>query len=113
MVQVRNNKIIKKIDYLNKSGGRIDELMWVFCKNDSVKQKKQVFDVKQTESFKRADVNALKGAHIWVQLCKAASQWCLKEIVILYCISAQQNCVAYRPIMKVVMLEVRIEQEHL
>ena len=60
MGQVRNNKIIKEIDYLNKSGGRIDELMWVFCKNDSVKQKKQVFDVKQTESFKRADVNALR-----------------------------------------------------
>ena len=59
MGQVRNNKIIKEIDYLNKSGGRIDELMWVFCKNNSVKQKKQVFDVKQTKSFKRADVNAL------------------------------------------------------
>ena len=33
----RYNKIIKKIDYLNKRGDRIDELMWVFCKNDSVK----------------------------------------------------------------------------
>ena len=33
----RNNKIIKKIDYLNKRGDRIDELMWVFCKSDGVK----------------------------------------------------------------------------
>ena len=60
MGQVENNKIIKKIDYLNKICDRIDELIWVFCKNDGVKQKKQVFGVKQTESFKRADVNALK-----------------------------------------------------
>ena len=64
MGQVRNNKIIKEIDYLNKSGGRIDELMWVFCKNDGVKQKKQVFSVKQTESFRRADVNALTNAYV-------------------------------------------------
>ena len=33
----RYNRIIKKINYLNKRGDRIDELMWVFCKNDSVK----------------------------------------------------------------------------
>ena len=33
----RNNKIIKKIDYLNKGGDRIDELMWVFCKSDGIK----------------------------------------------------------------------------
>ena len=33
----RYNKIIKKIDYLNKKGDRIDELMWMFCKNDGVK----------------------------------------------------------------------------
>ena len=32
-----NNKKIKKIDYLNKRGDRIDELMWVFYKNDSIK----------------------------------------------------------------------------
>ena len=32
----RNNKIIEKIDYLNKSD-RIDELMWVFCKSGCVK----------------------------------------------------------------------------
>ena len=28
-----NNKKIEKIDYLNKRGDRIDELMWVFYKN--------------------------------------------------------------------------------
>ena len=33
----RNNKKIEKIDYLNKRGDRIDELMWVFCKNGCVK----------------------------------------------------------------------------
>ena len=33
----RNNKIIGKIDCLNKRGDRIDELMWVFCKSDGVK----------------------------------------------------------------------------
>ena len=36
----------EKIDYLNKRDDRIDELMWVFCKNRCVKQKKQVFSVK-------------------------------------------------------------------
>ena len=41
-----NNKKIEKIDYLNKRGDRIDELMQVFCKNECVKQKKQVFSVK-------------------------------------------------------------------
>ena len=41
-----NNKKIEKIDYLNKIGDRIDELMWVFCKNGCVKQKKQDFSVK-------------------------------------------------------------------
>ena len=33
----RNNKKIEKIGYLNKRGDRIDELMWVFCKNGCVK----------------------------------------------------------------------------
>ena len=33
----RHNKKIEKIDYLNKGGDRIDELMWVFCKNRYVK----------------------------------------------------------------------------
>ena len=32
----------------------------MFCKNDSVKQKKQVLSVKQTESYAQADVIALK-----------------------------------------------------
>ena len=33
----RNNKIIEKINYLNKRGDRIDELIWVFYKNNGVK----------------------------------------------------------------------------
>ena len=33
----RNNKIIEKIDYLNKRSVRINELMWVFCKSGCVK----------------------------------------------------------------------------
>ena len=33
----RNNKKIEKSDYLNKRGDRIDELMWVLCKNWCVK----------------------------------------------------------------------------
>ena len=32
-----NNKKIKKIDYLNKRGDRIDKLMWMFCKNECEK----------------------------------------------------------------------------
>ena len=32
-----NNKKIKKIDYLNKRGDKIDELVWVFCKSECVK----------------------------------------------------------------------------
>ena len=32
-----NNKKIEKIDYLNKRGDKIDELMWVFCKSECVK----------------------------------------------------------------------------
>ena len=41
-----NNKKIEKIDYLNKRCDRIDKLMWVFCENGCVKQKKYVFSVK-------------------------------------------------------------------
>ena len=41
-----NNKKIENFDYLNKRGDKIDKLMWVFCKNECVKQKKQVFSVK-------------------------------------------------------------------
>ena len=33
----RNNKIIEKIDYLNKRNDKINKLMWVFCKNRYVK----------------------------------------------------------------------------
>ena len=32
-----NNKKIEKIDYLNKRGDKIDELMWVFRKSECVK----------------------------------------------------------------------------
>ena len=32
-----NKKKIKKIDYLNKRGDRIDKLMWMFCKNECEK----------------------------------------------------------------------------
>ena len=32
-----NNKKIEKIDYLNKGGDKIDELIWVFCKSECVK----------------------------------------------------------------------------
>jgi len=32
-----NNKKIEKIDYLNKGGDKIDELMLVFCKSECVK----------------------------------------------------------------------------
>ena len=32
-----NNKKIEKIDYLNKKGDKIDELMWLFCKSECVK----------------------------------------------------------------------------
>ena len=34
--------------------------MWMFCKNDGVKYKKQVLSVKQTESYAQADVIALR-----------------------------------------------------
>ena len=33
----RNNKIIEKIDYLNKRSDRINELIRVFCKSGCVK----------------------------------------------------------------------------
>ena len=56
----KNNKKLMKNEYFIEKFCKIDKLMWVFCKSDSVKQKKQVFCVKQTESFPRADVNALK-----------------------------------------------------
>ena len=32
-----NNKKIEKIDYLNKGGDKIDELIWLFCKSECVK----------------------------------------------------------------------------
>ena len=54
-----NNKLMKNEYFIEKSC-KINKLMWVFCKSDSVKYKNQVFYVKQTESFPRADVVALK-----------------------------------------------------
>ena len=47
-------------EYFIEISCKIDKLMWVFCKNDGVKQKKQVLSLKQTESYARADVIALK-----------------------------------------------------
>ena len=41
-----NNKKIEKIDYLNKRDDKINKLMWVFCKNRYVKQKKVNFQCK-------------------------------------------------------------------
>ena len=38
---------------------KIDKLMYMFCKNEGVKQKKQVLSVKQTECYAQADVIAL------------------------------------------------------
>ena len=56
-----------KNEYFIEISCKIDKLMWMFCKSDGVKQKKQVFYfffiflyVKQTEFFRRADVVALK-----------------------------------------------------
>ena len=38
--QVGNNRKREKKYYFNKKVCIIDKLMWVFCKNDGVKQKK-------------------------------------------------------------------------
>ena len=57
--QVGNNKKSERKYYFNKKVCIIDKLIWVFCKSDSVKQKKQVFCVKQTESFAQTNVIAL------------------------------------------------------
>ena len=48
-----------KNEYFIEKSYKIDKLMWMFFKSDSVKQKKQIFCVKQMKSFPRADVNAL------------------------------------------------------
>ena len=44
-------KNLMKNEYFIEISCKIDKLMWVFCKSDGVKQKKQVFCVKQTESL--------------------------------------------------------------
>ena len=36
-IEINNNKKSEENDYLNKIDGRIDKLMWVFCKNGCVK----------------------------------------------------------------------------
>ena len=50
-----NNKKLMKNEYFIEICCKIDKLMWVFCKSDGVKQKKQIFCVKQMKSFRRAD----------------------------------------------------------
>ena len=62
MTIMENNKKLMKNEYFIEISCKIDKLMWVFCKNSGVKQKKQVLSVKQTESYARADVIALKAA---------------------------------------------------
>ena len=61
IVVVERNKKKKneRNEYFIEISYKIDKLMWVFCKNDGVKQKKQVLSVKQTESYAQADVIAL------------------------------------------------------
>ena len=49
----------EKNEYFIEISCKIDKLMWVFCKNDDVKQKKQVLSVKQTKSYAQADIVAL------------------------------------------------------
>ena len=48
-----------KNKYFIEISCKIDKFKWVFCISDGVRQKKQVFCVKQTESFKKSDVVAL------------------------------------------------------
>ena len=50
-----------KNEYFIEISCKIDKLMWVFCKSDGVKQKNQVFCVKQTKSFRRTVAVALRG----------------------------------------------------
>ena len=59
MVVVRNDKKIEKNEYFIEISYKIDKLMWVFYKSDSVKQKKQVFLYKIDRKFRRTDVDAL------------------------------------------------------
>ena len=56
-----NNKNLMKNEYFIEISCKIDKLMWVFCKSDGVKQKNQVFCVKQTKSFRRTVAVALRG----------------------------------------------------
>ena len=54
-----NNKKLMKNEYFIEISYKINKLMWIFCKSDGVKQKKQVFCVKQTKSFRIADAVTL------------------------------------------------------
>ena len=60
MVVVRNNKKIEKNEYFIEISCKIDKLMQVIYKSDSVKQKKQVFSCKIDKKFRRTNVDALK-----------------------------------------------------
>ena len=46
-------------EYLNKMKGIINNPMQVFCKRGCIKQKKQVFMLKQIEKFRQTDANTL------------------------------------------------------
>ena len=61
--QLREIKKSEKIDYLNKIDCKIDGLMWMILRSEYVKQKKQVFSVKQTKYFSWTDINALRMVH--------------------------------------------------
>ena len=58
MTITENNKKLMKNEYFIEISCKIDKLMWVFHKSDCVKQKKQVFCVKQMESFAQIDAIA-------------------------------------------------------
>ena len=57
-VVTRNNKKIENNEYFIEISCKIDKLMWVFYKSDSIKQKKQVFSCKIDKKFKRTNVDA-------------------------------------------------------
>ena len=63
VVVERNNKKMEKNEYFIEISCKIDKLMWVFYKSDSVKQKKYVFPCKIDRKFRRTDVDALS---MWV-----------------------------------------------
>ena len=58
MTIMENNKKMMKNKYFIEISCKIDKLMWVFYKSDSIKQKKQVFSCKIDKKFKRTNVDA-------------------------------------------------------